>query len=506
MTLLYSFYTEILLCLALVYFLMLKLLFRPFWNKKGFSFFVYHQLLLVLLVIVFALGCTEGHWHFVLQYQVPDEVFYPTPFLTSSFISFVAKVALVLLTMACVLLHSPTVAFRGQIAMDYAILILFITLASLLLLSASDLSFAFVAMELQTLSLIAFSFLGHQRKTVTAEAIFRYFANASFASVCFLFSVSLFYALTGVLHIEQLKVLLETQVLTTTNSFFVLVILAAVLLLFALFFKLTLAPFHHWVGDLYQGTSGYVGSYFTLVTKLPMWILLTKILSLFLIPAFSHLLFTIQWLAVFSIVIGNVYAFSENNFRRFWALSSVGHMGQILLAITLSGPESLLVATLYLLLYLSANIFFWAFLLQQEARPNFNLTPREFFSSIFRLFSLSESRLSLIFLFLMVSLAGVPPAFGFVAKFYLFFSLYQAQNFMLLAIVFFANLISLSYYLRLIRLVFFKHAGTSLPSQEKPFASWPSSIYGTFAFLFLLHSVFGFWLLQVVFSALVLFF
>lgn len=180
-----------------------------------------------------------------MQSQVPEEVFYPTPYLTSTFISFVAKVSLIILTMACVLLHFPTLAKAGKIAMEYSILILFITLASLLLISAADLSFAFLAMELQTLSLIAFSFLGHQRKTVTAEAIFRYFANAAFASVCFLFALSLFYALTGTLQMEQLRVLLESQALTSANSFFMLSVMASVLLLFAFFFKLTLAPFHH---------------------------------------------------------------------------------------------------------------------------------------------------------------------------------------------------------------------------------------------------------------------
>lgn len=201
--------------------------------------------MLILFFVLGALCSTEGHWHFVLQSQVTEVFFYPTPYLSSTFVSFVAKVALIVLTMACVLLHFPTLAKCGKIAMDYSILILFITLASFLLLSAADLAFAFLAMELQTLSLIAFSFLGHQRKTVTAEAIFRYFANAAFASVCFLFALSIFYALTGTLQLEQLLALLQSQAFTSTNSFFMLLVMASVLLLFALFFKLTLAPFHH---------------------------------------------------------------------------------------------------------------------------------------------------------------------------------------------------------------------------------------------------------------------
>lgn len=109
----------------------------------------------------------------------------------------------------------------------------------------------------------------------------------------------------------------------------------------------------------------------------------------------------------------------------------------------------------------------------------------------------------MIFLLLIVSLAGVPPAFGFAAKFYLFLTLYQGQNFTLLAIVFFANLISLSYYIRLIRYVFFENPGTAIPSREQPLAPFSSSMLWAFSLLLLFHCFFGFWLLQVIVSSLV---
>lgn len=105
-----------------------------------------------------------------------------------------------------------------------------------------------------------------------------------------------------------------------------------------------------------------------------MWVLLTKVFLLFLTPSFAGFLWSLQWIAVLSLLIGNVYAFSETNFRRFWALGSVGHMGQILLGLSLFGAESVLVASFYLFLYLSANIFFWGLLLHQDARPSLDLS------------------------------------------------------------------------------------------------------------------------------------
>lgn len=83
-----------------------------------------------------------------------------------------------------------------------------------------------------------------------------------------------------------------------------------------------------------------------------------KLFPLILLPVFQGFFWLLQFMAVFSVFLGNVYAFSEVNFRRFWAVASIGHMGQILLALLLGGTENLVAAAVYLFLYLSANIFF----------------------------------------------------------------------------------------------------------------------------------------------------
>lgn len=101
--------------------------------------------------------------------------------------------------------------------------------------------------------------------------------------------------------------------------------------------------------------------------------LFIKTLAIFYTAPFGALLWTFQFIALFSLFLGNIYAFTEYNFRRFWAVGSIGHMGQILLSLLFMGSDSIFVATFYLLLYLSANTFFWGLLLQQEARPNFDL-------------------------------------------------------------------------------------------------------------------------------------
>lgn len=167
-------------------------------------------------------------------------------------------------------------------------------------------------------------------------------------------------------------------------------------------------------------------------------------------------------------------------------------MGQILLALCCFTPDAVLVAFIYLFSYLSANVFIWTVLLHQSARPSLDTGYREFFQKIFRLLSLHDRRLSWLTLFILASLAGVPPTFGFVAKFYLFLQLYGAQNYLLLAIIFFLNLISLANYLRLIRFVFFDNPADSQTAlKEKQFVPPTPLTYAVLVFIFLLHVFFG---------------
>jgi NADH-quinone oxidoreductase subunit N len=465
---------------------------------------LYGYLLLILSLALIALILTEGYWHSAIKAYEPQ--FYPFAILSSTVLSFVSKIVLLVLTMACVLLHKPLIVKNDRLPAEYCLFVLFITLASLLLISANNLAFAFIAMEMQTLALVAFALIGHVKaRSVTTEAVFRYFVNASFASVTILFGLSVLYALFGTLQIDELGslLLMENSSSLARKAF---VILAVVAVFFGIFFKLTLAPFHHWVGDLYQGTSGYVGSYFTLVTKIPMWILFIKIFPVVLFPLFQPFFWTIQLIALLSVFIGSVYAFTETNFHRFWAISSIGHMGQILLGLLCLSAESTVVATFYLFLYLSANIFFWGVLLHQEARPNSELSYLEFLKTTFRFLSLSQSRLVFLTFFILLSLAGIPPAFGFAAKFYLFLTLYKAQSYFVLAVVFFCNLISLAYYLRLIRYLYFQNLPSTAPTCARPFNPFSVETYWALAFIFLIHLFLGFWLLDLLFRSMILFF
>lgn len=171
--------------------------------------------------------------------------FYPTDLLMTAPLITISKLILVVLTMVCVLLHTPVLTDRSRLALEYSILILLITEASLLLLSLNDLSLIFMAMELQTLCLVAFAFVGHRRpQGVIVEAILRYFFNTAYASASFLFGLSILYALVGSLHLETITVFFTTVLNEADRSFFFLMVVGVTLVFYTIFFKLTLVPFH----------------------------------------------------------------------------------------------------------------------------------------------------------------------------------------------------------------------------------------------------------------------
>jgi NADH-quinone oxidoreductase subunit N len=496
-----AFTPDIIICFGLLGFIGLIVLLHyfPHLNGKGFSWTVYAILFYYLAMVFLTILNGEGRWMSAKMAGIP---FYPIDILMTAPLITISKLVLVVLTMVCVLLHTPVLTDRSRLALEYSILILLITEGSLLLLSLNDLSLIFMAMELQTLCLVAFAFVGHRRpQGVIVEAILRYFFNTAYASASFLFGLSILYALVGSLHLETITVFFTTVLNEADRSFYFLMVVGVTLIFYTIFFKLTLVPFHQWVGDLYQGTSGYVGSYFSLVTKIPMLVVCFKLLMSVNVIALAPFYWTLPLIAILSLGIGNIYAFHQPNFRRFWAMASVGHMGQILLALCCFTPDAVLVAFIYLFSYLSANVFIWAVLLHQSARPSLDIGYREFFQKIYRLLSLHDRRLSWFTLFILASLAGVPPTFGFIAKFYLFLQLYGAQNYLLLAIIFFLNLISLANYLRLIRFIFFDNpVNTNTALKEKQFIPPTPVTYAVLVFIFLLHVFFGLWALVLLIS------
>lgn len=226
----------------------------------------------------------------------------------------------------------------------------------LLIISSNDLMMAFLSLELQSLTL--YMFLAIRRySNLSMEAAIKYFIYSAFASAAFVYGISLLYSLFGTTNFGTLYIIMPTLLDNADNPLRYIALLGCLLILLGVLFKLTLAPFYFWVGDVYQGAHGYVGSYLAIVAKIPVLVLLVKLLYIPLEPAMFLLFPLLKFIAVASIAISSIYALTELNFKRFWALSSVGHMGYILLALTMHGSVGLTLVFFYFMIYLTSTVF-----------------------------------------------------------------------------------------------------------------------------------------------------
>jgi NADH-quinone oxidoreductase subunit N len=380
------------------------------------------------------------------------------------------KILLLVLTLCCTVLYMPFFA-REKNKWEYAILLLIITIAMLLLISTIDLFIAFVALEVQALTL--YIMIGLKRySNLSMEAAQKFFFFAAFSSACFAIGLSILYGITGATNIYHLSHYFQAQ---SGASFFA--ILGALLIFISLLFKLTLIPFHFWVGDVFQGSYGYFNSYLAIVSKLPVLILLFKFWYWTLLYVSPYFLILLKILSLASIAVGAIYAFTEINFKRFWALSSIVNLGYITLALSLGTPEGLVVSLVYLVLYLLNTFFVWVFVIHLEKKPTSDFSFNEFLTKLINWAGLFQQTLltAAFFSSVLFSLGGLPPGAAFLPKAMLFMQLYMFNDFFLLFIIFTFNCLSMAYYIRLARFVLFPspNTGENKPLQEsfKPFSS-----------------------------------
>ena len=286
--------------------------------------------------------------------------------------------------------------------------------------------------------------------------------------------ISLLYSQLGVTNFVAISLL---ELSLNTNY---IVWLGALLILSGFLFKFAMVPFYFWIGDVFQGSYGYFGSYVAIVTKFPVLYLFLKIYLYILVslPYFSILL---KFLCVVSIIVSNIYAINELNFKRFWALTSISHSSYIVLAISLSDYKSISIAILYMIIYLISSLGIWITVMSITKQLDSDFTLSEFFNSLPRFSSLQSTQAgySLSTTLLLFSVAGIPPAAGFLPKFLIYWQLYLVGDFFILFCIFFIQLISMAYYIRFIRFLLFNR-----PDDEVQIESYKQpEVYKIFLFI-----------------------
>jgi NADH-quinone oxidoreductase subunit N len=333
--------------------------------------------------------------------------------------------------------------------------------ASILACSNHFASF-FVGLEILSISL--FVLIGYPLSQVRSlEAAIKYLILSGVSSAFLLMGMALIYAQCG-----ELEFNLIGGYITSRQDINPMVFSGIVLIVSGLGFKLSLAPFHLWTPDVYQGAPAPVTAFIATVSKGAVFALLLRYFISSYSYDFSPLMTVFSFIAVLSILGGNLLALRQNNIKRLLGYSSIAHMGYLLVAFIAGGRGSVGLAiesvTFYLLAYFITMIGAFGVVsvlsMQAEAED----------ISYYRGLFWRRPWLAAVFTLMLLSLAGIPLTAGFIGKFYIFAAAADGRLWGLLITTIIGSGLGIYYYLRIIAVM---SSGTET-SATKP-AQYPVS-------------------------------
>ena len=330
---------------------------------------------------------------------------------------------------------------------EYPVLILFSILGMLVMLSSNDFITLYLGLELQSLSLYVLAAI-KKDSLKSSEAGLKYFILGALASGFFLFGVSLLFGITG----TTTYTVLSNNILSVENNS-LLLIFSIILILSSIAFKLSIAPFHMWTPDVYEGAPTSVTAFFAVVPKIAAIGVLMRILYIALIDI--HLIWNqlILILGMLSIFVGAFGALLQINIKRLMAYSAISNIGYIFLALSLGSQIGLEASLIYITVYTVSALGSFAFILSME-KDNIMLNTISSFAGL----SKSNPFYSICFSIILLSLAGLPPLAGFIAKFYIFKAIIIADYLWIAVVGIMGSVISAYYYLNIVKVMYLDEA------------------------------------------------
>jgi len=350
--------------------------------------------------------------------------------------------------------------FQGE----YYALILFAAGGLMLMASTGELISIYVSLELASISLYALVAFLKDKKS--SEAGIKYVILGAISSAVLLLGMAFVFGLTGTTHLDQIATVVASGHLWDTPA----LLFGIVLLVAGFGFKIASVPFQMWVPDVYEGAPTPITAFLSVASKAAGFALILRVFyTAFDIPDISSdwtMIFAV--LAAISMTIGNLVAISQTNIKRMLGYSSIAHAGYIMVGLAaisagasgMLGPSGVL---FFLAGYALANL--GAFIAIIAISNKTGTDEIADYSGMAR----RSPVIAFVLTLCLISLIGVPPAVGFMAKFYIFNAAIQATQHDLLWLVILAainSVISAYYYLRVVKLMY-----TGDPVSEEPVPS-----------------------------------
>jgi NADH-quinone oxidoreductase subunit N len=322
------------------------------------------------------------------------------------------------------------------------------------MLSADSFLTMFLGVEMLSLPVYVLVLLSY-RHSASLEAALKYLVLGGAATATFLLGVSLLYGGTATLALSGFTVAMHASDPMATA--------AVVLILIAFFLKAAIVPFHAWAPDAYEGATVPVTAYMATVVKAGILLAVLRIVGEAPLPA--AVVGLIAVLPLISIVWGNLAAMRQKSFRRMIAYSSIAHAGYLFYAFLGDGPGRYEAVVFYVVAYGLMNVL--AFAAMPAGGEDESRDPLDAFKGLFHRDPFGASMLAIA----MLSLAGIPPLPGFVAKFLIFKNVMAAGYTLYAVLGLVGSYVGIYFYLRVIQFMFMTPAeGHAEPRRARHYA------------------------------------
>lgn len=330
-----------------------------------------------------------------------------------------------------------------HVAEQYSLMI-FALVGAFLMTSFSNLIILFLGIEILSIPLYILAG-GKKFSFKSNEASFKYFLLGSFATAFFLFGIALVYGASATFYLPEIK----TYIAQFNGNLPPMLLIGLLFIIIGVAFKVAVAPFHFWSPDVYEGSPTLVTAFMATVVKTAGFAAFYRLLGIGLLPLPVSLEKALWVMTGLTLLIGNLVALRQSNFKRLLAYSSIAHSGFIMLAMLSQHSSSASVILYYTFVYSVATVpLFIIFILVKRASNGHDHLAA--FQGLYR----KKPWIAVFMTILLMSMAGIPPTAGFLAK-YQVFVLSISQGY--LAISIFAILmaiVGIYYYFNVVREVF----------------------------------------------------
>ncbi len=363
-----------------------------------------------------------------------------------------------------VLVSDVYIRTRVEHQAEFYVLLLFSTLAIFLLGAATNLIMIYVAFEfLSITSYILTGYLRNDRRST--EAAIKYFLYGAAVSAVMLYGMSWFYGLTGSTDLGTIS----TALVDTEGALRPMLLPALIFVAAGFAFKIGAVPFHQWAPDAYEGAPTPVTAFLSVGPKIAGFGVIIRVMLTALPRLEPGLLgLAVDWrtllmaLSALTMTLGNLVAMWQTNIKRLLAYSSIAQAGYILIGVVAATPRGVTAVLLYLAAYAVTNLGAFAAVIAFS-----NQTGSDEIDDYAGMHKRAPG-LALVFIMCLLSLAGIPPMAGFVGKLWLFSAAIEKEYYWLAGVGVINSVISVSYYWKVMRALYFTPATTEEPVNVSP--------------------------------------